>query len=150
MNLKEGVGRVQVAVHGKHAICEIWGADPALLDNLDYMRSAMRDAAHLARANIRSEAWEKFEPQGLTGVLVLSESHLTVHTYPEYGYAAVDCFTCGRDCDPLVACVHLVDRLGESCYGVVVYLPRPADGRSLWVGRLSKDQGKVVFHACPV
>ena len=139
-----------IAVHGRHVILDVYKADRELLDDPVRLRTLLYEAAQVAGANVKGEHFEKFHPQGVTGVLVLAESHLTIHTYPEYSYAAVDCFTCGRDCDPLAACVHLVERLGESCRGVVVYLFRPADGCFPQVGHLSRDRGKVVFHAHPV
>jgi S-adenosylmethionine decarboxylase len=59
----------------------------------------------------------KFTPQGVTGVLVLSESHLSIHTYPEEGFAAVDCYTCGHTVDPEIACDHIREALGGRVAG---------------------------------
>ena len=55
----------------------------------------MNQAAKAARTNIVASVFQPFEPQGVTGVVVVEESHLSIHTWPEYGYAAVDFFTCG-------------------------------------------------------
>jgi S-adenosylmethionine decarboxylase len=112
-------------VHGKHSICEIYNADPAILDNLDMIRDILRCAAQAAGATIRGEAYEKFEPQGVSVVLLLSESHISIHTYPEYGYAAVDCFTCGRHCDPVAACSYIISKLGDDCIANMVHIKRP-------------------------
>lgn len=112
-------------VHGKHAICEIYNADPKLLDDLEFMRRLLRDAAITAGSTIRAEAFEKFEPQGVSVILLLSESHISIHTYPEYGYAAVDCFTCGEHCFPLKACEHIIANIGENAKADIMYLKRP-------------------------
>jgi len=114
-----------MGVHGKHSICEVYNADPGILDDLDMIREILRDAARAAGATIRGEVYEKFEPQGVSVVLLLSESHISIHTYPEYGYAAVDCFTCGRHCNPIAACNHIISRLGDSCIANIVHIKRP-------------------------
>jgi S-adenosylmethionine decarboxylase len=67
----------------------------------------MVDAALEAGAEIREVAFHKFSPQGVSGVVVISESHLAIHTWPELGYAAVDVFTCGDTVDPWVSCNYL-------------------------------------------
>jgi S-adenosylmethionine decarboxylase len=69
----------------------------------------MVDAALEAGAEVREVAFHKFSPQGVSGVVVISESHLAIHTWPELGYAAVDVFTCGEKVDPWVACNYLKD-----------------------------------------
>ena len=70
----------------------------------------MVDAALKAGAEIREVAFHKFSPQGVSGVVVISESHLSVHTWPEVGYAAVDVFTCGDTVDPIVAVDYIRDK----------------------------------------
>lgn len=112
-------------IHGKHAICEIWNADSRRLDDMEYVLTVMRCAAAAANATVRGEAYEKFEPQGLSIVLILAESHLSIHTYPEYGYAAVDCFTCGSHCDPVAACNYLAQALGIETRYNITFLTRP-------------------------
>jgi len=70
----------------------------------------MVDAALRTGAEIREVAFHKFSPQGVSGVVVISESHLAIHTWPEFGYAAVDVFTCGDRVDPMVACNYIRDQ----------------------------------------
>jgi len=115
-------------VNGKHVICEIWGADPDLLDDMEYILRLMKEAAEIAGATIRAEATEQFQPQGVSAILLLSESHISIHTYPEHGYAAVDCFTCGKHCMPIKACGHIVKNLGEYARAHILYLTRPFKG----------------------
>lgn len=78
----------------------------------------MHDAALFAGATIVDERFHSFEPHGVSGVVVIAESHLTIHTWPEYGYAAVDVFTCGDQIDPQDAASFLKDALGAQRYTV--------------------------------
>lgn len=95
---------------GRHILCEAYECDPGVLDNIETVREIMVDAALRAGAEIREVAFHKFSPQGVSGVVVISESHLAIHTWPEHRYAAVDVFTCGEKVDPMVACRYIRDR----------------------------------------
>jgi len=85
---------------GRHVLAEMYGCDPGALDSVERVRDVMVDSAIKAGAEVREVAFHKFSPQGVSGVVVISESHLAVHTWPEFGYAAVDVFTCGETVDP--------------------------------------------------
>ncbi|KAG8466834.1 hypothetical protein KFE25_008213 [Diacronema lutheri] len=80
---------------GTHLVLEIWGVDARALDDRRALEHALRDASRAAGLTVLEAAFHRFEPQGVTGVLVLSESHISVHTWPELGYAAIDLFSCG-------------------------------------------------------
>ena len=80
---------------GRHVIIELYGCDHALLDDLDRVRAAMLEATGAIGATVLSDAFHRFEPHGLSGTVVIAESHLSIHTWPESGYAAIDIFTCG-------------------------------------------------------
>lgn len=80
-----------------------------LPDDIQVIRNILTAAVGSTGATIVDEVFKKFEPQGLTGVLVLSESHLSIHTYPENGFVYLDLFTCGDHCEPLRALSILVD-----------------------------------------
>jgi len=95
---------------GRHILAEIYGCDSATLNDRDFIEKSMVDAALTAGAEVREVAFHKFSPQGVSGVVVISESHLTIHTWPELGYAAVDVFTCGDAVNPWDACNYLTDR----------------------------------------
>lgn len=86
---------------GRHMILEVWGPINALpFWSVDQASEALTKAAQQAGANVITERWHHFGSGfGYTGVIVLAESHISVHTWPEKGYAAVDVFMCG-DCDP--------------------------------------------------
>ena len=82
-----------------------------LLDDLTYIRNAMIEAADGIGAHVLGESFHRFHPQGVTGILALAESHLCIHTWPEYGYASADIFTCGTSIDPQLAAQILIQRL---------------------------------------
>ncbi|HHY47176.1 MAG TPA: S-adenosylmethionine decarboxylase proenzyme [Firmicutes bacterium] len=96
---------------GRHILCEVYGCDPEVLNDVETIKEIMVNAALRAGADVREVAFHKFSPQGVSGVVVISESHLTIHTWPEYSYAAVDVFTCGEHVDPTVACQYIRERL---------------------------------------
>lgn len=85
--------------YGRHLLAEYHGCDGALLDDEKAIEAAMRRAADAAGATVVAAVFHRFAPQGVSGVLVIEESHLSIHTWPETGYAAVDFYTCG-DCVP--------------------------------------------------
>ena len=98
-------------VLGIHLMVELQECNPELLNDLPYIRAAMTQAAIAAGATIIGESFHQFNPQGVTGVLAIAESHLCIHTWPEYGYAAADVFTCGESFDPEKAAQILIDKL---------------------------------------
>ncbi len=79
---------------GKHYLVEFSGCNRDLLDDEIALRSSLVAAVALSGAKIIKDIFHKFAPQGVTGVVVISESHVAIHTWPEYYYAAVDIFTC--------------------------------------------------------
>ncbi len=80
---------------GAHVLADFWGCQFEKLNDAQYLMECLRKAAQSANMTILGEESFKFEPQGFTGLLLLSESHISIHTYPERGYAAIDVFTCG-------------------------------------------------------
>jgi S-adenosylmethionine decarboxylase len=91
---------------GKHIVCELSGCDPVSLSDVAGIHAMMIGAAKAARATIMESAFHRFEPQGVSGTVILAESHLSIHTWPEKGYAAMDFYTCGDHTDPWLACEH--------------------------------------------
>ena len=96
---------------GTHLLLDLKGCDPGLLDDLEHVRQAMMGAAEEAGATVVGESFHKFDPVGVTGIVAIAESHLCIHTWPEYGYAAADIFTCGKEFEPQRAADVLVERL---------------------------------------
>ena len=85
---------------GRHILVEAYDCGYNILDNMRGIQGAMIEAAERTGATVVDVAFRKFEPYGVSGVVVISESHLAIHTWPEYGYAAIDLFTCGDKADP--------------------------------------------------
>jgi S-adenosylmethionine decarboxylase len=103
---------MQAKVAGRHLIVDLGGCDPARLDDPEAIRALIRAGAAAAGTQLLSEVVHRFQPVGVTGLGLLAESHLAVHTWPERGYAAVDLMTCSAegDLDRVVACLR--DALG--------------------------------------
>jgi S-adenosylmethionine decarboxylase proenzyme len=80
----------------RHLLAEYHGCDRAVLDDIARVEALMRLAAKAAGTTIVASVFHPFSPQGVSGVVVIEESHLSIHTWPEHGYAAVDFFTCGE------------------------------------------------------
>jgi S-adenosylmethionine decarboxylase len=85
---------------GIHLLIELWSCNRRKIDDLHGLERIMSQAATVAGAHVLKTAFQDFNPQGVSGVVVIAESHLTIHTWPEHGYAAVDIFTCGAKVDP--------------------------------------------------
>jgi S-adenosylmethionine decarboxylase len=103
---------------GIHLLIELWSCNRQKIDNLDYLEKIMAQAAEVAGATVLKTAFQDFNPQGVSGVVVIAESHLTIHTWPEYGYSAVDIFTCGTKVDPWKAAGFLKQELEAEQFSV--------------------------------
>ncbi len=99
---------------GTHILVELFGCDRKILNDSRKIKSEMIKAAELINATIVSSSAHQYEPQGVSAVVVISESHLTMHTWPEYQYAAVDLFICTDTADPWIAFKHLKNTLQAS------------------------------------
>ena len=107
-------------VLGNHLLLELKNCDREMLDDLEQVREALISAAEEVGATILGESFHKFSPQGVTGVLPIAESHLCVHTWPEYGFAAVDVFTCGQTFDPNQVAEFLIEQFGSKDPSIMV------------------------------
>jgi S-adenosylmethionine decarboxylase len=97
--------------YSRHCILEVWKCNTDLLNDLQYIEQIMVDAALRAGAEVREVAFHQFAPQGVSGVVIISESHLAIHTFPEHGYASIDVFTCGKRINPKTAATIIADKL---------------------------------------
>jgi S-adenosylmethionine decarboxylase len=88
---------------GYHLILELEGCPAAALDDRETVSRVMNEAVEASGATLIQPFFHQFAPQGVSGVVIISESHFSIHTWPEYGYAAVDIFTCGDQIDMDVA-----------------------------------------------
>ncbi len=98
---------------GRHVLAEFFECDPNTLNSMDKVEKYMVDAALECGATIVQKCFHMFNPYGVSGVVIISESHLAIHTWPELGYAAVDLFTCGSKCDPKVAYEFLKNKFSS-------------------------------------
>ena len=80
---------------GKHLIVECYGCDSTLINDINHVEAIMLKAAEEAQATVVEYKFHKFAPHGISGVLIIAESHFAIHTWPEYGYCSLDLFTCG-------------------------------------------------------
>ena len=97
--------------HGKHLLLELYGCDHEKLNDESFLRCSLNRAAKFAKATVLNLISNKFEPQGVTGIALLAESHISIHTWPEANYSAVDIFTCGRKMIPELASQYLIETL---------------------------------------
>lgn len=88
---------------GRHILVEFFGCDPQVLNDVSKIENGMLEAAQRAKATVINSTFHHFSPWGVSGVVVIQESHLAIHTWPEYEYAAVDLFTCGDTVDPWIS-----------------------------------------------
>jgi S-adenosylmethionine decarboxylase proenzyme len=98
--------------NGRHLILDLYDCDPGILDSYDQLQTYLETALALAGANILRIFGEKFDPQGVTLLALLSESHASIHTWPELKYAAVDLYTCGDTTNTHKAAEFLKNKLG--------------------------------------
>jgi len=104
---------------GKHLLLELKECNQEVLDDLDFLRSTLVAAANDCGATVLGESFHPFNPHGVSGVVIIAESHLSVHTWPEYGYAAVDIFTCGDSVQPEKAAEVLIEKLGAKSHSLI-------------------------------
>lgn len=102
---------MEYSTFGRHVAVDTWGVDFEVLNNAELLQAHLVEAAESCGATVLSVQSKQFEPQGATVLVLLSESHLSIHTYPERGFAAIDCYTCGETVDPQLAIDYLVSVL---------------------------------------
>ncbi|MBS1722436.1 MAG: adenosylmethionine decarboxylase [Armatimonadetes bacterium] len=99
---------------GHHIVLDMHECDANVLADHEAMRTVMRVAAELAGCHVVGEFYHEFEPHGTSGCTIISESHFTVHAWPEYKYAAIDLFYCGNDVEISKAERHIAEQLGAT------------------------------------
>ena len=95
----------------KHFLLELYRCDYEKSNDESFLRCTVNNAAKLANASVLNLISKKFEPQGVTAIALLAESHLSIHTWPEVRYSAVDIFTCGKNMKPDISCQYLIQAL---------------------------------------
>jgi len=99
---------------GHHYIVEASGCDPKIISSVEKVQQILVKAAEIAGAHVWSISVNRFPPNGVSGVVVISESHISIHTWPEYRYGALDFYTCGSDVDPEKAVFYAVEAFGAA------------------------------------
>ncbi len=108
---RKGANRLHAL--GMHLLVELRNCNSKVLNDLKKVEEILVAAAKAAKATIIKTHFHKFSPFGISGVVVIAESHLAVHTWPEYGYAAVDIFTCGDTLKPEIAANSLIEKFNS-------------------------------------
>jgi len=104
---------------GKHLLLELKDCDREVLNDLSFLKDMLQTAASEAGAIVLGESFHQFSPHGVSGVVIIAESHLFIHTWPECGYAAVDIFTCGNSVQPEKAAQKLIRELGAKSHSIL-------------------------------
>jgi S-adenosylmethionine decarboxylase proenzyme len=99
---------------GQHLLLDLFDCDAKAISSLQIVKTSMLEAARRAGATVVNTVFHEFSPHGVSGVVVIAESHLAIHTWPEHRYAAVDIFTCGDVLEPKVAADFLAQLLGAT------------------------------------
>ncbi len=105
---------------GKHLLLELNGCDHKLLNDISFIKETMLTAAKESGATVLGESFHQFSPQGVSGVIIIAESHLTVHTWPEHGYAGADIFTCGTRVKPEKAAKVIIAKLKPATHSIIL------------------------------
>ena len=106
---------------GRHLIAELYDCDEEILNNVSEIEYQMTKAAIECGATIVTSIFHRFLPHGVSGAIIISESHLAIHTWPEYKYASLDIYTCGESVDPWVAFNYLKDAFKSRRQDAVEY-----------------------------
>ncbi len=104
---------------GRHLLLELKDCDREVLNDLNFLKGILQTAASEAGATVLGESFHQFNPQGVSGVVIIAESHLFIHTWPECSYAAVDIFTCGDSVQPGKAAQILISKLGAKNHSIL-------------------------------
>ncbi len=104
---------------GRHLLIELFDCDTHVINNLEMVKGTLVEAARRAQATIVDVVFHEFNPFGISGVVVIAESHLSIHTWPEYRYAAVDIFSCGEVLQPEIAANYMVEQFAAERTSVV-------------------------------
>jgi S-adenosylmethionine decarboxylase proenzyme len=112
------VGKLEAL--GKHVILELHDCDRKCLSNCEFLRATLLEACRRAGATILGNSFHVFSPyDGVSGVIIIAESHLSIHTWPEYSYAAVDIFACGNSLHPDRAVEFMVKELKAGNHSII-------------------------------
>src|SRR5256712_7191979 len=136
-------GTTRLNALARHLLLEMFDCTPDAIDSLEAVKGGVVEAARRAQATIVDVVFHEFNPFGISGVVVIAESHLSIHTWPEYRYAAVDIFSCGDVLKPEVAASYLVEQFAAERTSVV----EMQRGMFLQAGGLLSNRGVAAARA---
>jgi S-adenosylmethionine decarboxylase len=102
---------MSMTIAGKHCVLELYDCPEEYLNDQAFIEKLVGDAATHGMSTLLNQVTHAFEPHGVTSLALLAESHLSIHTWPEHGYAAVDVFTCGETANPVKCCEFIIETL---------------------------------------
>ena len=109
--LQAFINEKELVYKSKHYLLELYRCDYEKLNDESFLRCTLNNAAKFANAKVLNLISNKFEPQGVTAIALLAESHMSIHTWPESHYSAIDIFTCGQNMQPEIAGKYLIEAL---------------------------------------
>ncbi len=101
----------KVSTVGYHYIIEAFGCEKEILTNLELLREILINSAKISKMSIKGDFFFKFSPEGVSGLVIVAESHISIHTWPDEGYAAIDVYTCGEDSEPEKAVEYVLKKI---------------------------------------
>ena len=112
--LNSFIDEKKLSHQSKHLLLELYRCDCEKLNDESFLRCILNRSSKLANATVLNLISNKFEPQGVTAIALLAESHISIHTWPESNYSAVDIFTCGQNMLPELASKYLIEGLNAA------------------------------------
>lgn len=118
--LAQDVPQISSQVLGRHILIDLQGCPFHLIDDVSLVREVLIDAANRVGAQIINDTFHRFAPQGVSGVIVIAESHLAIHTWPEFGAVAVDLFSCSSAMDLSILGPFLAQKLSATSWHATI------------------------------
>jgi len=109
---------VAYLTYGRHVTADCWGVSFEKLDDLNYLKQIITNGISKSGATVIGVIEKQFEPQGVTLLFLLSESHFSLHSYPEENFVALDCYTCGYDVHPIRAMMYVIEEIQPSDFQI--------------------------------
>lgn len=107
--------------YGKHALADLYKCDIEYLDSVDKIKELLETSCREANLTVVESKFHKFLPIGISGICILSESHVTIHTWPENGFVSIDAFTCGTKMNPSLVCKIIAEKLNSKKIDIKEY-----------------------------
>lgn len=133
--IRSTIRRPNAAPHGKHWLIDLGGCDASVLAHQAKIKKILLSAAKVMGAGVVTSVFHSFNPVGISGVVVIKESHLTIHTWPEHGFASIDFFTCGESIDMKKGVALIEKRLKSKRRRLYILKRLPPGLKSLVSGR---------------